>query len=175
MPPPILRRSSILAHPGRLSQIVATDVVIRGDFDPPPDSSLSRPSAGLPIPAERPSKSTSRLCLMVARTVRKRSSGPNSVRSTSSICSMIRPSNDKGAPALAWQTASAPADPRTNIIPRPRVRTKYNSPVAPLRSKQPGNPADDDAQWQAVHCMADGFDFPGYSHVKYSSGYSSTI
>jgi ribosomal protein S30 len=88
---------------------------------------------------------------------------------------MILPSNDKGAAALAWQTASAPADPRANIIPRPRVRANYNSLVAPLRSKQPGNPVADKAQWQAVHCMADGFDFPGDNHVKCSSSYSSMI
>jgi hypothetical protein len=88
---------------------------------------------------------------------------------------MILPSIDKGDAALAWQAASAPSDPRTNIIPRPTVCTNYNSLVAPLRSKQPGNHGADKSQWQAVHRMADGFDFPGYNYVKCYSDYSPMI
>jgi hypothetical protein len=77
---------------------------------------------GLPILSERRSTLTSRLCLIVARTVRKRSAGSNSVRSTSSTSSMIFPFIDKGAAALAWKTASAPADPIAIMISRPTVR-----------------------------------------------------
>src|SRR5271166_5157265 len=42
-----------------------------------------------------------------------------------------------GRSALAWQTASAPADPRTNIIPRPTVRANYDAIFARVVTFQP--------------------------------------